>query len=124
MIVDEMAERWYGYGRWDAPYWFIGPEPGGDEPEAAAVAWKELGSGEVLDCREHHLAFGFTRWHTAPYPLQSTWRRLMLLLLSFQQEDTSNDALWAYQAVTWGAAAGETCAIEVSSVASTPFLLP
>ena len=26
--LSEMALRWYGYGRWDCPYWFIGPEPG------------------------------------------------------------------------------------------------
>jgi hypothetical protein len=24
--LDRMAEHFYGYGRWDAPYWFIGPE--------------------------------------------------------------------------------------------------
>lgn len=24
----EMAKRSFGYGRWEAPYWFIGPEQG------------------------------------------------------------------------------------------------
>jgi len=23
-----MAEQLFGYGRWDAPFWFIGPEAG------------------------------------------------------------------------------------------------
>jgi hypothetical protein len=23
-----MARSWYRYGQWDAPFWFIGPEPG------------------------------------------------------------------------------------------------
>jgi len=27
--VERVAARdWFGYGRWDAPYWFIEPEPG------------------------------------------------------------------------------------------------
>jgi hypothetical protein len=25
---EEMARECYGYGRWGAPYWFIGPEQG------------------------------------------------------------------------------------------------
>jgi hypothetical protein len=31
----EMAQNCFGYGRWDAPYWFIGPEQGkgNDEPD-------------------------------------------------------------------------------------------
>lgn len=114
-----MAREWYGYGRWDAPFWFVGPEPGGDDPIAAASAWEQLGAGELLDCREHHLAFGYAKWHTPPYPLQVTWRRLMLLLLGFQSEDTSQEALKAYQAVVWGASAGETCLIELRSVAAS-----
>jgi hypothetical protein len=24
--LDHMAEHFFGYGRWDAPYWFVGPE--------------------------------------------------------------------------------------------------
>jgi hypothetical protein len=24
----KMAEDFFGYGRWEAPYWFIGPEAG------------------------------------------------------------------------------------------------
>jgi len=27
----EMARSWFGYGRWSAPYWFVGMEPGGDD---------------------------------------------------------------------------------------------
>lgn len=24
--LNQMAENFFGYGRWDAPHWFIGPE--------------------------------------------------------------------------------------------------
>ena len=29
--LSHMSEHFFGYGRWDAPYWFIGPEPGGTQ---------------------------------------------------------------------------------------------
>jgi hypothetical protein len=49
------AAQWYGYGRWDAPYWLVGKEPGGtDDPEQYA-SWARLGEPELLDCRAHDL---------------------------------------------------------------------
>jgi hypothetical protein len=32
------AEQWFGYGRWAAPYWFVGMEPGGQDD--ARVSWR------------------------------------------------------------------------------------
>jgi len=48
--LDEMARRSYGYGRWDSPFWFIGPEQGTGEHESdlevslerRAAAWIKL----------------------------------------------------------------------------------
>jgi hypothetical protein len=44
----EMARRNYGYGRWDAPYWFIGPQQGMGRHENSNLrlrvkAWQDLG---------------------------------------------------------------------------------
>jgi len=39
----ELAHNWYGYGRWNAPYWFVGIEPGGDELDACVHMWRTLG---------------------------------------------------------------------------------
>jgi hypothetical protein len=57
--VREMARRCYGYGRWDAPYWFIGPEPGQARDEnndlmPRAKSWLDLGGGELIDCHAFH----------------------------------------------------------------------
>lgn len=56
-MLREMAEKWFGYGSWEAPYWFLGPEPGGDDVHGPALAWAELrkGSGELLDCKAHRI---------------------------------------------------------------------
>jgi hypothetical protein len=62
-----MACRNYGYGRWKAPYWFIGPEQGMGLHENGldrrVKAWLALGSLELNDCREFHHRIGEMRWH-------------------------------------------------------------
>jgi hypothetical protein len=37
------AQGWFGYGRWDAPYWFVGTEPGGTNDHASYDASVRLG---------------------------------------------------------------------------------
>ena len=74
------AERWFGYGRWDAPYWFVGKEPGGaDEPEQYA-SWLRLGGGELIDCRSHDrdgsASDDAMLWHGKAGRLQPSWRPL------------------------------------------------
>jgi hypothetical protein len=89
--VGDMAREWYGYGRWDAPYWFIGQEPGMDPAENNDLkprcdAWIKLGAGELVDCQEHHFGFGQYDWHREVPPplLQPTWKHLIRLLLAYR----------------------------------------
>jgi hypothetical protein len=134
--VELAARGWYGYGRWDAPYWFIGPEPGmkkdeGDNLRARCEAWAALGSPELLDCLRHHEEFGFPKWHTRRIrmtkpngtetmrpPTQNTWRRLILLLLSYKAERCDIDSVADYQRCAFGSSTGETCAVELSALAA------
>jgi hypothetical protein len=123
----DMARHWYGYGRWEAKYWFIGPEPGqpeGDNVErdnikARCKAWIELGRGELVDCKEHHSGFGWTKWHQEKPPTQPTWRGLIRLLLATKNgTQPSLDDVRSYQQNHWGMKNGETCVIELSSLAA------
>jgi hypothetical protein len=127
--LSEMARTHYGYGEWEAPYWFIGPEPGQDIEEAdigqdgllaRCTAWKQLGGGELLDCRDHHLAFGYKRWHptNALPPIQRTWGKLIRLLLIYQGVQPTSDCIKAYQRDCWGRARGETCVLELGALAA------
>lgn len=133
-----MARGNYGYGRWDAPYWFIGPEQGMASPnnnlDLRVEKWRELGSCELNDCREFHRRIGEMQWHfkEPTVNLQQTWRPLMLLLMSFLNRPIDNDSLRnsglrrnyhlrAYQRDRWGAVdekAAETCVIELSGLAA------
>jgi hypothetical protein len=127
----DMALKHYGYGRWDAPYWFIGPEPGqhgcnGTEKRRVDLgkrceAWIQLGRGELIDCKEHHLGFGETKWHReVPPPLiQPTWKQLIRLLLAYCHGKKPHlDDIRSYQQKCWGTENGETCVIELSSLAA------
>ena len=116
----EMARRCFGYGRWDAPFWFIGPEQGqgSDENDDLAhrfKAWCDLGSDELCDLEQFHLAINERRWQRK---LQQTWRPLILLLMTFLEKPADKESLLSYQRDKWGRANGETCVIELSGLAA------
>jgi hypothetical protein len=121
-----MAYKYFGHGRWGAPYWFIGPEPGQGRDEHSRLdlrtkAWRELGGGELNDCREFHAYIKQFQWHEGKPRLQPTWRPLILLLLTFligDREVIDNDRLRIYQRDDWGSEHGETCVIELSALAA------
>jgi len=126
----EMGRRCYGYGRWDAPYWFIGPEQGKgpEEAEGNALrlsAWLQLGACELSDCREFHRLIGEGSWHQDEPKFQKTWRPLILLLMAYLERDKSIESLRTYQRDRWGRiSGGETCIIELSGLAARSLGVP
>ncbi len=120
----EMARRCYGYGRWEAPYWFIGPEQGmareeNNDLRRRVEAWVHFGRGELDDCRDFHDRICEKRWHCERPQPQPTWRRLMLLLMTFLERSSDNDSMRYYQRDRWGRlSGGETCVIELSGLAA------
>lgn len=124
---DLAAQNWFGYGRWEAPYWFIGMEPGGDDEHASYEAWHALGAGELIDCRKHHLwkrdVLGiydekWTQWHEdrPSTKTQPTWRRLIQLLLAYKGRPTDLEAVYEYQKYRLGASDGETAIVELGAL--------
>lgn len=121
----ELAENCYGYGRWDAPYWFIGLEEGqapweGNKFDKRAGVFRDLQTDGLCDCCEFHSGIGEHRFHEVNPKLQSTWKYLMLLITAFQQAPTDDeDYLKGYQRERWGrknVQIGETCVIELSGL--------
>ena len=120
----EMARRSYGYGRWDAPYWFIGPEQGKGQAESSGNsqrvnAWQKLGQNELCDCLDFHAKISDMSWHRGRPSLQPTWRPLILLLKTFLNQPSDTESLREYQRDRWGRVkGGETCVIELSGLAA------
>jgi hypothetical protein len=126
----EMARCFYGFGRWDAPFWFIGPERGKGPTERAdnerrIRAWVALGRPDVCDCRRFHNEIGENRWHRESPSLQRTWRSLMLLLMAAMERPHDSNSLRTYQRTLWGKGeAGETCVIELSGIGARSLATP
>jgi len=116
-----MAESWYGYGRWEAPFWFVGIEQGGhledQYHQGDDLAWQEMGECELLDCREHHNRMGERGnplWHTESARIQKTWGAMIRLLLALKKESTNDKSVLDYQKNWWGSIKGETAIIEIA----------
>lgn len=114
---DMAASKWFGYGRWDAPFWFVGMEPGGVDDHATYETWMQFGGQELIDCPKHHLASHCLTWHSGERPpTQATWRRLIQLLLSYKQQEASLNAVRLYQRDKWGTLSGETASLNLSAL--------
>lgn len=116
-LEKEMAQHFYGFGCWDAPYWFIGPEQGQGKDENEKLeprldAWSRCGKPDLADLRTFHdqLRPGMHR------KLQATWKKLILLLLEYKGEPADVDSRRTYQVDRLGRFEGETCLIELSGL--------
>lgn len=121
--VLDMAHRSFGYGRWSAPYWFLGPEQGmskkgGDSLEARAEAWSYFGRRALDDCREFHLRIEELGHHGEGATPQLTWKRLIIAMLAYRQKGTDLASVLRYQKEELGCLSGETCVIELSGLAA------
>lgn len=118
-LTDEqraLALGWYGYGQWEAPYWFVGIEPGGDELDACVRMWNALGCREMLDIAAHHEEHGVDWFGEAVTKTQATWQKLIWLLLFYQNIEPTADAVLKYQKTRLGRANEETALPELSAL--------
>jgi hypothetical protein len=78
-----------------------------------------LSLGEVIDCKDHHFGFGLTKWHYANPPAQPTWGRLIRLMLAYRSGKAPDIGdIRQYQEKASGMKNGETCVIELCSLAA------
>lgn len=120
---ERAAHDWFGYGEWDADYWFIGMEPGGDDDQASYESWERLGAASLIDCKEHHEDSNahnpsrISRWHDAGIPpVQFTWGPLIRLLLSYADKPHGDPDVAVYQRDHWGRSGAENAVVELSAL--------
>jgi hypothetical protein len=112
--LEEMARKCFGYGRWDAPYWFIGLEEGmSGTLEDRIKAFQKLNKEGLCDCKQFHQEISDYKHHGHRPPLQSTWRVLILILLTYLGRIPTDDERKDYQAIKLGMAKGETALLEL-----------
>ncbi len=130
-----MARRCFGYGRWDAPFCFIGPEQGMNndpkEDDFRLQVWWENGRNELDDAVEYHQRLDSLPlrspklnkkgkrkddWFGEKPNVQSTWARLIHFLYGFSPEHKMGHR--EFQRRFWGRSNGEVCLIELCGLAS------
>ena len=121
-LIQEFIYGFYGYGAYSAPYWFIGMEEGGggslDEIQQQLAAWDARGRRELEDVASYHRAIGITRFWDEPVRLQSTWNRLIRVLLTAKGQKPSSYEVKDYQKSQLGNENGETCLLELMPLPS------
>lgn len=116
LIVPFMNE-FYGYGNYQGDYWFIGMEEGGGndcyEIDKRLCAWDKLGQPELADLYQFHHLIGITHFFQPPVKLQTTWAKLIRILLCLQKKSPSIQDIRDYQSACLGRSDGETCLLEL-----------
>ena len=107
----------YGYGRYETNYWFVGLEEGGartiNDLSKRVDVWRRLGSHEVADLYEFHEELGPNPWFGAKPRRQSTWARLIQIVLTAEGRSATNDDILQYQTTRLGRSDGETLLTEL-----------
>jgi hypothetical protein len=126
MLNDQLLEAFingfYGFGNYQAPYWFIGMEEGGKATFKDIVKqlkiWDEWGRKELLDVVEYAHEISFTQRYSDNPRLQPTWRNLIRVFLTAEGRPADNETMRQYQKNVWGTKEGDTCLMELMPLPS------
>jgi hypothetical protein len=121
MLNDQLLEAFingfYGFGNYQASYWFIGMEEGGaDTPKKIAdqlEIWDKWGRKELLDVAEYAHEMNITRWYGDDPKLQPTWKHLIRIVLTAKGQPFDRDKMRQYQKNEFGTKNGDTCLLEL-----------
>lgn len=115
--LNDFINTFYGYGNFSGKYWFIGMEEGGgdtlDEIQRRINLWDRRGRHELEDLCGYHLELGITQFFTEPTKSQSTWNKLIRLVLSTRLDAFMLDDVKAYQRERLGRWEQDTALIEL-----------
>lgn len=119
-LLQDYMTRFYGYGNYEGSYWFVGIEEAtGDFLEffenitARLNTWRERGRNELEDVAEYHIQMGESRFWGERPKLQTTWNKLIRILLSAERGEVTTENVRAYQSEALGRRGSNTCLLEL-----------
>ncbi|MCX6045991.1 MAG: hypothetical protein NT075_12850 [Chloroflexi bacterium] len=131
-ILLRRMDEFFGYGRYDSKYWFIGMEEGGgnsiEEVEQRLTQWLALGASELVDNYKFHKALdsfksrggviqqgSYAEYFEGNIKTQPTWRKLIRMLLNIEDPSRTyeKEAIKDYQAHSWGQSTSNNCLLDV-----------
>ena len=116
LLADYMGGFW-GYGNLSGDYWFVGMEEGGgdsfEEVNQRISQWNKRGRNSFEDLYEYHKDINVPKWFQKKAPLQSTWNRLIRVMLATKGEVPERELVRSYQLEKLGRSNGEVCLLEL-----------
>ena len=116
LLADYMGGFW-GYGNLNGDYWFVGMEEGGgdsfEEVDQRILQWDKRGRNSFEDLYQYHMDINVPKWFQEKAPLQSTWNRLIRVLLVTKGLIPEREAVRKYQIEQLGRSNGEVCLLEL-----------
>lgn len=107
----------YGFGKYEARYWFIGMEEGGGNTFEAIARqldiWDKHERKELLDVAEYAREMNITRWYGDRPKLQPTWKHLIRIVLTAEGQPVDTLTMRQYQKNSFGTKNGDTCLLEL-----------
>ena len=121
MLNDQLLEAFmngfYGFGNYQAQYWFVGMEEGGgntlDAISRQLDIWDGWGRKELIDVAEYAREMNITRWYGERPKLQPTWKHLIRIFLTAEGKSVDAETMRQYQKNLWGTEEGNTCLLEL-----------
>ena len=100
-LLKHFADKFYQYGDFCAPYWFIGMEEHGAEDLSDVIArleaWQKRGCPEIDDLAEFHQEANMGYLFDAKAPIKPTWRWLITVLLRHHRMTVTSETIRHYQ---------------------------
>ena len=116
-LLNEFVEKFYGYGNYNGQLWFVGMEEGGgnsfSEIENRLNAWTHRGKNELEDLAQYHAEIGMTDWFNDKPKLQSSWNKLIRILLSSKGQSPTTEEVREYQKILLGKSSGDNCLVNL-----------
>ena len=102
-----------GYGRLDAPVWFLGMEEAGGGEQNIRTRLKFR---TVEDCAEAHRTLGIIHRHWGKRVIQRTWRGMCYIMLRLENKPVDTESIREYQAESLGRNGGQTLLVELMPI--------
>ena len=116
-LLTEYADRFLGFGNWEAKVWFIGIQEAGGDDEPSVLrrlqAWAKNKKQPIEDAPAFYPLCDNHRWHGKNPSVQPTWRQLIRLDLLIRGRSASPDEILQYQRHSFANSNGDECAFEL-----------
>jgi hypothetical protein len=120
--LESYANRFYGYGSWNQPIWFVGMEEGGcstlAEFELRLNAWIDRGCCDLEDAQSYHRAINMGGFFKEGARLQKTWEKLIRIYLTQQKRPNETEDLRRFQINEFGRRDGGFASLELFALPS------